>query len=217
MSAPRWLRSRVADQKARLTESRWRRRGAAIGPQVALPSGSILTSRTAIGHGTRFHGPVTVRGVGPAQVGRYCAIGDNLRIMTSNHDLYGSVNIQVALQHRITGRRGADLAPGVVVEDAVWIGDNCTLMSGIRVGAGAVVGTGAVVTRDVEPYSIVVGVPARPIGTRFASEVVDELLAVRWWQWDEDRMRRHREFFELDMRSATVGQIRQCLGKPSTA
>jgi acetyltransferase-like isoleucine patch superfamily enzyme len=78
----------------------------------------------------------------------------------------------------------------VVIGNDVWIGREAVIMSGVTVGDGAVIGAGAVVGRDVPPYTIVVGNPARALRQRFAPEVVERLLAIRWWDWPDERLRR---------------------------
>lgn len=65
------------------------------------------------------------------------------------------------------------------------------ILSGVTIGDGSVVGTGAVVTSDVEPYAIVAGNPARPIRKRFGEEQIASLLEIRWWDWPEDKVRRN--------------------------
>ncbi|MGH8817844.1 MAG: CatB-related O-acetyltransferase [Achromobacter pestifer] len=83
--------------------------------------------------------------------------------------------------------RNGDRLPeqlAVVIGNDVWIGANVVIRSGVTVGDGAVCAAGAVVTRDVQPYSIVGGVPARPIRKRFDDETVNRLLAMRWWRYD---------------------------------
>lgn len=72
----------------------------------------------------------------------------------------------------------------VVIENDVWVGANVLIRCGVTIGDGAVCAAGAVVTRDVAPYSIVGGVPARPIRNRFEDDTVERLLALRWWQYD---------------------------------
>lgn len=72
----------------------------------------------------------------------------------------------------------------------VWLAWGCTILSGVTIGHGAVVAARAVVTRDVEPYAIVAGNPARPIGWRFEPEVRNALLATAWWEWPEPEVRR---------------------------
>jgi acetyltransferase-like isoleucine patch superfamily enzyme len=79
----------------------------------------------------------------------------------------------------------------VVIGNDVWIGYNATILSGVTIGDGAVVGAHAVVTRDVAPYAIVGGNPARSIRMRFTDEIIEQLLKVAWWNWDLERIRRH--------------------------
>lgn len=70
-----------------------------------------------------------------------------------------------------------------------WIGHAAIIKPEVTVGAGAVVASGAVVTRDVAPFTIVAGVPAKPLRTRFTEPVIDRLLALQWWTWDHARLR----------------------------
>ena len=65
----------------------------------------------------------------------------------------------------------------------VWIGHAAVILPGVRIGTGAVVGAAAVVTKDVEPYQVVAGVPARPLRSRFSDTVIDRILRSRWWEW----------------------------------
>ncbi len=71
----------------------------------------------------------------------------------------------------------------------MWIGDNAMIMSGLSIGDGAVVGAGAVVTKDVAPYAIVAGNPAREVRRRFADGEIARLLAIGWWNWPDARVR----------------------------
>ena len=72
----------------------------------------------------------------------------------------------------------------------VWIGYEAVILSGVTIGDGAIIGTRAVVTKDVPPYTIVGGVPARPIRKRFDEKTIEKLEALRWWDWDEEKLRR---------------------------
>lgn len=90
----------------------------------------------------------------------------------------------------------AEFAEGLrgdtVVGNDVWIGTHATIMPGVAIGDGAIVGAHAVVATDVPPYAEVVGNPARVIRQRFAPEVVDALQAIAWWNWPVERIARHR-------------------------
>ncbi|MFN3209714.1 MAG: type B chloramphenicol O-acetyltransferase [Roseovarius sp.] len=83
---------------------------------------------------------------------------------------------------------GFQPAGDTVIGNDVWIGSEAIVMPGVKIGDGAVIGTRALVTRDVEPYSIVGGNPAREIRKRFEDGLVDLLLELRWWDWSEDQL-----------------------------
>lgn len=76
----------------------------------------------------------------------------------------------------------------VLIGNDVWIGAEAVILSGVRIGDGAVVGARAVVSRDVSPYTIVAGNPARAVKKRFKDETIQRLLDVRWWDWQDDRL-----------------------------
>lgn len=81
----------------------------------------------------------------------------------------------------------------------VWIGHNVTVLAGLTVGNGAVLAAGAVVTRDVQPYTIVAGVPARPVRRRFSEDIARRIERLAWWDWPDDRIRRaSRDVRDLD-------------------
>ena len=77
----------------------------------------------------------------------------------------------------------------IVIGNDVWIGYDAVIMAGVHIGDGAIIGTRAVVTKDVEPYSIVGGVPAKEIRKRFAPDVVAKLLELEWWNWPIEKIK----------------------------
>lgn len=76
----------------------------------------------------------------------------------------------------------------IVIGNDVWIGYDTVIMAGVRIGDGAIIGTRAVVTKNVEPYSIVGGVPAKEIRKRFAPEVIQKLMEIKWWNWPIEKI-----------------------------
>lgn len=77
----------------------------------------------------------------------------------------------------------------------VWIGKNVIIRGGVCIGDGAVVGMGAIVTKDVPPYAIVGGVPAKIIRYRFDHETIEQLLTIKWWEWNVDTILKRRDEF----------------------
>ena len=76
-----------------------------------------------------------------------------------------------------------------MIGNDVWIGYEAVIMSGVVIGDGAIIGAHAVVSKDVPPYTIVGGIPAKPIRKRFSDEVVSSLLEIKWWEWSDERIR----------------------------
>lgn len=76
----------------------------------------------------------------------------------------------------------------IIVGNDVWIGYEAVILSGVTIGDGAVIGARAVVTKDVPPYTIVGGVPAKPIKKRFSEENIKKLQSIRWWDWSKEKI-----------------------------
>ena len=79
----------------------------------------------------------------------------------------------------------------ITIGNDVWIGYEAVILSGVTIGDGAIIGARAVVTKDVPPYTIVGGVPAKPIRKRFSDETISALLTERWWDWPEEKIARN--------------------------
>lgn len=171
-----------------------------------IPRGSYVSRRCQIGRGTGISGPIVIKGKAPCTIGRYCAIGDGVRIITSIHKM-NTANMQLTLQRKIGGDHDPIEKRPVIIGSNVWIGDAAIILPGVTVGDGAVIGAGAVVTKDVQPFSIVAGCPANEIRMRFSGSMIAKLLAIRWWDWEETRILRNKEFFNADLSTLAAEKL----------
>lgn len=128
---------------------------------------------------------------GPIRVGRYCSIASSVRSAPINHP-YDAMTTHPVLYERKFGAVDENIHwdATLVIEDDVWIGHNVMILPGCKfIGRGAIVGAGAVVTRNVPPYTIVAGNPARPLRARFATDLVQALEESRWWELEPGDIR----------------------------
>lgn len=132
-------------------------------------------------------------------IGKFCSIACGAKfIFTSANHALGSLSTypfpvfydEWALD-AVNVTDAWDNKGDIVVGNDVWIGYEAVILSGVTIGDGAIIGARAVVTKDVPPYTIVAGVPARPIRKRFDEETIAQLEQLRWWDWPEDEIRRN--------------------------
>jgi len=127
-------------------------------------------------------------------IGKFCSIADRVEIFLGGYHRPEWVSTYpfpaFPAWSEIAHRTDHTVGRGdVFIGNEVWIGSRAVLMAGVRIGDGAVVGASAVVTKDVPPYAIVAGNPARVVKRRFDEETVERLLEIAWWDWPEDRIR----------------------------
>lgn len=92
----------------------------------------------------------------------------------------------------------------IIVGNDVWIGYEAVILAGVTIGDGAIIGTCAVVTKDVPPYTIVGGIPAKPIRKRFSDETIAELIKIKWWDWSEEKIAKNIQAIQ----SGCIEQLR---------
>lgn len=140
------------------------------------------------------------------KIGRYCSIGDYVCIVLGQHPIdkfpstFPAFYYDTTNQLSFTFHNGAplyncnhhakgDISFNVVIGNDVWIGSHALILGGVTIGDGAVIAAGAVVTKDVDPYSVVGGVPAKIIKYRFPQNVIDMLLEHKWWDQSFDNIK----------------------------
>jgi acetyltransferase-like isoleucine patch superfamily enzyme len=129
---------------------------------------------------------------GTLRIGRYCSIASGVTILLGgeHHTDWVTTYPFSLMVPAAVGLPGYPRTKGdVKIGNDVWLGYEALILSGVTIGDGAVIGARSVVTRDVEPYAVVAGSPARMIRHRFQTAQVERLLRVAWWNWPEERVR----------------------------
>ena len=132
-------------------------------------------------------------------IGKFCSIACGAKFIfnSANHSLSSISNYPFPIFFEEWNLDVKDITNAwdnkgnIVIGNDVWIGYEAVILAGVTIGDGAVIGTRAVVTKDVSPYTIVGGVPAKPIRKRFAQETIDNLLKIKWWNWSKERIAQH--------------------------
>lgn len=146
-----------------------------------------------------------------AEVGKFCCIARMVDIGGNEHN-YRAASMMPT--YRVNNRLAGKLQrhhdeEAVIVGNDVWIGSGAVIARkpGLVVGDGAVIGSGAVVTKSVPPYAIVAGVPARIIKYRFDQPIIERLLALRWWDWPEERILAHWDQLSSDLTMEVLDEL----------
>ena len=127
-------------------------------------------------------------------IGNFCSIPVNCNIyLGGNHRTdrittypFGHINMHIF--NNFNGEGHPSTKGDVIIGNDVWFGNNVTVMSGVTIGDGVVIANNSHVVKDVEPYSLVGGNPAKHIKYRFTPEQIKKLLDIKWWFWDDDKI-----------------------------
>lgn len=179
-----------------------------------VTSNSFFEGNNVLGDNTYFRGSLgkgTYIGSDAhidAKIGRYCSIAENVKVLTGKHPSKDFVSTHPAF-YSIAKQAGFSYTDvqlfdessringyGAIIGNDVWIGSGVMINGGVRIGNGSIIAAGSVVTKDVEPYSIVGGVPARLIRKRFSEENIIFLEEFQWWEKDEDWLRENVVSFQ---------------------
>ncbi len=172
-----------------------------LGKYCRIRKGSFVYGQLKMGRYSYISGPDTL--VFDAEIGNFCSIARSVCIGMPDHDIsfvsthpcfysgfYGLLNKTIPLKQKASPRIGHD----------VWIGANAIICRGVTIGNGAVVASGAIVTKDVAPYSVVGGAPAKLIKYRFSEEDIKSIEETNWYEWDERKLKEYAPYFNNPQR-----------------
>lgn len=181
-------------------------KGAIITGNVFLSEGCKIVkgvqikgeSEVRIGKYTSISGPMTDihAVVNSVTIGAFCSIARNVTIQEYNHRLDG-ITTYFINQNIFEGKEKDDIISSGSIEigNDVWIGTQTVILSGAKIGDGAVIGANSVVTGVIPPFSIAVGSPAKVVKYRFDQTTIDKIMELKWWNWDIEKIKMNRKLF----------------------
>lgn len=181
-----WLKDKFAMYRYR---KQWRQVNS---HNLTVPVARYPIQKITIGRNT--YGPIDALLSNPTnelRIGSYCSIGGNVKFLISGDHAIDRISTYPFKSRCLTGELEALSKGDIVVDDDVWIGYGATILSGVHVGQGAVVAAGAVVSKDVPPYAIVAGVPAKVIKYRFEPDLIEELSKVDFSKLEQPMIENH--------------------------
>lgn len=137
-------------------------------------------------------------------IGRFCSIACGAKFIfnSANHTLSSLSTYPFPIFYEEWGQDIEEVASAwdnkgdIVIGNDVWIGYGAVILSGVTIGDGAIIGTNALVTKDIPPYTIAGGIPAKPIRKRFSEEKVSALMKIKWWDWSQEEILKNLKFIK---------------------
>ena len=135
-------------------------------------------------------------------IGKFCSIACGAKFIfnCANHTLKSLSTYTFPLFYEEWDLPKSEIAAAwdnkgdIVIGNDVWIGFEAVILAGVKIGDGAIIGARAVVTKDVPPYSIVGGIPAKVIRKRYSPDIIEQLLSLKWWDWTKEKIKRNLPF-----------------------
>lgn len=146
------------------------------------------------------------------KIGKFCSVACGAKFLfnSANHAMASLSTYPFPLFFEEWGLEKKDVAKSwdnkgdIIIGNDVWIGYEAVILAGITIGDGAIIGTRAVVAKDVPPYTVVGGVPAKPIRKRFDDKTISDLLEIQWWNWSSEKIAQNIDVIQ----SGNIEQIR---------
>jgi len=218
--APTILRSNIiGSQETMILDPSVELNGAYLFGNIIVGEGSRIArgvsirseAKVTIGRYTSLNGPgMDIRAhINEVKIGSFCSIARGTTIQEFNHQ-YDRLSSYYMHQNIFGESVSNDIESkgSIIIGNDVWIGASSIILSGVKVGNGAVIAANSVVTKDVPDYAIVGGNPAKVLKMRFDDVLIDKLLEIEWWNWNLSKMKRNKELFKKPLTLKKIENIK---------
>lgn len=173
-----------------------------IGPGCKFNQCNIV-GHVKVGRNSSLWGPnldIVSRDGAPVSIGNFCSIARNVSMQTYNHNVKKATTYFIGSNFFNEHWDDEQVARGgISIGNDVWIGTHCVILGGVTIGDGAVIAANSVVNKDVPPYAIVGGSPAKVLGYRFDESMIEKLMRLQWWNWTDEELKANKEFFKSEL------------------
>ncbi|MDR1738422.1 MAG: CatB-related O-acetyltransferase [Candidatus Symbiothrix sp.] len=180
-----------------------------IGKRTMIIRSAIDGNNISIGNNTSINAHTEIHNSAENQIviGSFCSIAPYCNIFGHNHNHHAITTYYI--RQRIFKETGSDVVSkgDTIIGNDVWIGTQSVIVSGIKIGDGAVIAANSTVTSDIPPYAIVGGSPAKIIKYRFSDDIIKKLLELQWWHWDIEKIKRNKNLFYGDLTLEKLNNI----------
>lgn len=164
-----------------------------------VPEGCNFSGKIKIGHATTLGQNNML--IGDITIGKYCQFGSDIGVHSTNHPInYLSTYINKNLFNGELKKLKKEYK--IIIGNDVWIGHGVIIVGNVKIGNGAILAAGSVITKNVAPYSIVAGVPGKVIKKRFSENIIKEVEELKWWDLSENELNNNKELFFKNFKNA---------------
>jgi len=170
-----------------------------IGEGSQIADQTVITGEVGIGRYTTInsYGRIASR-LNKIEIGSFCSVASNVTMQEYDHK-YNKIStfFMNSKLFNLSVEQDIFSKGAIIIEDDVWIGANSVILSGVTIGRGSIVAAGSIVTKNVPRYSIVAGVPAKVIKTRFTQKTIEIIENLEWWEWNIEKIKQNVNLFNL--------------------
>jgi len=174
--------------------------------------GATLLGKITIGRYTSLWGPnldIHSNQNASVTIGNFCSIARNVTFQTFNHNFKKSTSYFIGQNFFDEKWENEKVSKGnIILNNDVWIGTHCVILTGVKIGNGAIIAANSVVTKDVPPYGIMAGSPAKLIGYRFEQSIIKQLEELAWWNWPDEKIAKNKTFFENEISEESLSNLK---------